>query len=114
MVSRGKLTRLFISTLFTVAFLAVEGQCGPLDHLLTLKPKATVAKQSETVRGLINRLLPKQAHLFEVVIDEHFTSNHLDKFKACFFILLLSSLITITFCFVKHRSKEYLQSTAFE
>lgn len=85
MASSRKLTRLFISTLLVVFFLAIEGQCGALDHLLTLKPKATVAKQGETVRGLISRLLPKQAHLFEVVIDEHFTSNHLDKFKVCHF-----------------------------
>lgn len=53
-----------------------------LDHLLTLKPKASIENQTETVKGLLERLLPKHAHLFEVVIDEHFVDHkHLDKFK---------------------------------
>ena len=52
-----------------------------LSHLLSLKPKATAVKQTEAVHGLIGRLLPKQAHLFEVVIDEQLTNGHLDKFK---------------------------------
>jgi len=53
-----------------------------MDHLQTLKPKAPISKQAATVRDLIERLLPKQASLFEVIIDDTFTDGHLDKFKA--------------------------------
>ncbi len=70
----------YISLVFCLAFLSAIS-CGPLDHLLTLKPKASTSVQLETVRGLIQRLLPKQAHLITVNIDEHFTSGRLDKFK---------------------------------
>ena len=80
MAWRRTLTQLWSAALL-VALFSVPTRCGTLDHLLTLKPKAPVAKQAETVRGLLSRLLPKQAHLFEVVVDEHFTSGHLDKFK---------------------------------
>lgn len=80
MASTRRLVAQLLAATLLVGLLT-PGEAGNLDHLLSLKPKASPATQADTVRGLLLRLLPKQAHLFEVIVDEALTENHLDKFK---------------------------------